>query len=200
MKAGSFVILCVALVANGVVRADDTLAQAAARAAMAQKMSELDQAEVRPSPDTNVVAPMEIPINDASAAARPVTVTPAAEVPAAVAPAMAPAAVAPVSAAPAVVTPVPRVSAAPAIAAAVSIAPAPGSEPASAFPASSARQERPSNELLTTTGATYKNVEVQKVTSEGIIISYTPAQGGWAMTRINFEDLPPDIRQKYGKP
>jgi hypothetical protein len=213
MKAGIFVTLCVALVAScfGVrandktdpdfisnLPAADASAQAAARAAMEQKMYDMDQAEARPSPETNfVAAPVEVPVNEASAAATPVTESPAAEAPVAVAPAVAPATVAPVSAAPVVAAPAPRVSTAPATAAAVAT-PAQAT-PVGAFPSSSAGQVRPSNELVTTSGATYKNVEVQKVTSDGIVISYTPAQGGWAMTRINFEDLPPDIRQKYGK-
>jgi hypothetical protein len=198
MKAGIFAVVWAAMVASFVVRAEDTPNQAAARAAMEQKMFDLDQAEARPSPETNVVAaPVEVPVNEASAAATPVTESPAAEAPGAVAPAMAPAAVAPVSSAPAVVAQAPRVSTAPATAAAEAT-PA-QTVPAAAFPSSSAGQVRPSNELVTTTGATYKNVEVQKVTSDGIVISYTPSQGGWAMTRINFEDLPTDIRQKYGK-
>ena len=213
MKAGVFAVLCVALVASGfAVRADNKSdpdfisdlpaanapVQAAARAAMEQKMFDLDQAEARPAPDTNIVAaPVEVPVDAASAAATPVTVTPTAEVPMAVAPAIAPAAVAPVSATPVVAAPAPRVSTAAPTATAMAT-PA-QTAPAGPFPSSSTGQARPSNELVTTTGATYKNVEVQKVTSDGIVISYTPAQGGWAMTRINFEDLPPDIRQKYGK-
>jgi hypothetical protein len=35
--------------------------------------------------------------------------------------------------------------------------------------------------------------------SDGIIISYTPAGGGSAMTRVNFEDLSPELRQRYEK-
>ena len=64
MKAGIFVTLCIALVASCVVRANDKTdpdfisnlpaasasAQTAARAAMEQKMTQLDQAEARPSP------------------------------------------------------------------------------------------------------------------------------------------------------
>ena len=213
MKAGIFVILCVALTASCVVRANDKTdpdfisnlpaasasAQTAARAAMEQKMTQLDQAEARPSPETNAVAAtVEVPGNEASAPATPVTETPAAEAPVAVAPAIAPAAVAPVSAAPAVVAPAPRASTAPATAVAMTT-PA-QTAPVGTFPSSSAGQMRPSNELVTATGATYKNVEVQKVTSDGIVISYTPPQGGWAMARVNFEDLPPDIRQQYEKP
>ena len=207
MKAGNFAILCIALVASGVVvRADDTPEQAAARAAMEQKMNELNQPAARPSPATNAAAaPVEVPVNDTSAAATPVTKAPAAEAPVAVAPSTASAVVTPVSSPPAVVAPVPRIS----TASAVAIGPAAGTGPeampartlpAATLPTSSAVPARPSNELVTTTGATYKNVELQKVTSEGIVISYTPAQGGWAMTRVNFQDLPPEIRQEYEKP
>lgn len=216
--------MCVALVARCVVvRANDNAnpdfisnlpaanasAQAAALAAMEQKMIELNQAETRPSPDTNAMAaPVEVPVNEASASATPVTESPAAETPAAVAPAIASAAVAPDFAAPAVVAPAPKVSSASA-AAAVAVGPAVNSEsdvmrtqapPARTLPTSSTGQGRPSNELVTTTGTTYKNVEVQRVTSDAIVISYTPAQGGWAMTKIDFRDLPPEIRQQYEKP
>jgi hypothetical protein len=224
MKAVGFLILCVALVASCVVvRANDnanpdfisnlpaanTSAQAAALAALQQKLNELDQAETRPLPDTNAVtAPVEVPVNEASASATPVTESPAAETPSAVAPAITSAAVAPDSAAPAVVAPVPKVSSASA-AAAVAGVPAVNSESdamrtqapaARTLPTSSSGQGRPSNELVTTTGTTYKNVEVQRVTADAIVISYTPAQGGWAMTKIDFRDLPPTIRQQYGKP
>jgi len=34
---------------------------------------------------------------------------------------------------------------------------------------------------------------------DAIIISYTPAGGGWAMTRINFSDLSPEMQQRYRK-
>jgi hypothetical protein len=169
-------------------------AQAAALAAMQQKMNELSQPDTRPAPDTNAVAvPVMVPANEASAAATPVTESPGAEAPVAVAPAITSAAVAPVSAAPAVVAPAPRVPTAPATAV-VAVA-----APAAPFPSSSPGQVRPANELVTTTGTTYQNVEVQKVTSDAILISYTPAQGGWAMARVHFRDLPPEIRQQYTK-
>ena len=180
-------------------------AQAAALAAVEQKMNELNQTEAGSRSDTNAtVAPVVIPANEASAPATPVTEAPVAEAPVAVAPAIASAAVTPVSSAPAVVAPAPRAAAAPAAAAAVAAVPAASlgtvAMPTRTLPAGSAGQLRPSNELVTTTGATYKNVEVQKVMSDAIVISYTPAQGGWAMTKVYFQDLPPEIRQEYGKP
>jgi hypothetical protein len=70
---------------------------------------------------------------------------------------------------------------------------------AASLPPSSKSPARPVNELTTISGSVYKNVEVERVMANGIVISYTPAGGGWAMTKINFEDLSPEIRLKYEK-
>jgi cyclophilin family peptidyl-prolyl cis-trans isomerase len=70
---------------------------------------------------------------------------------------------------------------------------------AATLPSSSPKLARPAAQLVTTTGSIYKNVEVERVMSDGIIISYTPAGGGSAMTRVNFEDLSPELRQRYEK-
>jgi hypothetical protein len=70
---------------------------------------------------------------------------------------------------------------------------------AAALPSSSPGQARPATELVTTTGSIYKNVEVERVMPDGIIISYTPAGGGWAMTKVNFGNLSPEMRQRYEK-
>jgi ribonuclease E len=174
----------------------DAAAQAAALAAVQQKMNELNQPE-----------------------AQPVTETPKAQAPVAISPGIAPATAAPLSAAPAVVAPAPEVSAAPAAAPAVAIVPAATAEPvavpaetqlaapkpAPAVPApmilpySSPGQARPDNQLATVSGAIYKSVEVESVKDDGIIISYTAANGSWGMTKVYFEDLPAEIRQQYGK-
>ena len=58
---------------------------------------------------------------------------------------------------------------------------------------------RPANELVTTSGANYKNVEVERVMPDGIIISYTPVNGGLGMTKVYFKDLPAELRQRYEK-
>jgi hypothetical protein len=70
---------------------------------------------------------------------------------------------------------------------------------AAALPSSSASPARPANQLVTVTGSVYKNVEVERVMKDGIVISYTPNGGGWAMTKVSFEDLAPDVRLKYEK-
>jgi len=162
---------------------------------------------------TNVVtlptALVAAPVNEPSAAATPVTETPMAEAPAAKTPATAPVAVAPLSAAPAVVAPAPKAATAPAAAApSVAVVPAATPGPAVApatvqpaatlpFPFSSPGLARPTNELVTTAGKIYKNVEVERVVSDGIFISHTPVHGGWAMAKVLFNELPLEIRQQY---
>jgi len=198
------------------VPADNASVQAAALAALKEKMYELNHAEARPTPGTKSIAAVATnlaPANEASAAATPVIETPIAEAPVAKSPVIASSVVAPHSAAPAVVVPTPKVSTAPAAAASVAAVPAaipgpvampaitpPATAPATpGLPASSPGQVRPANELVTTTGAIYKNVEVERVVPDGIVISYTPANGDWAMTKVYFRDLPAAIRQQYEK-
>ena len=201
------------------VPAANASAQAAALAALEQKMHELDRREALPPPDTNSVAAVAKPvesITNTTATAKPVTETPAAEVPVAMSPVIALSGVAALSAAPAVVAPAPRVSTAPAVAASVAADPvavptmtqpaaAPAmlkptlAPPAATLPSSSSGQMRMANELVTTTGSIYKNVVVERVKEDGIVISYTPPNGGWAMTKIYFQDLPAAIRQQDEK-
>jgi hypothetical protein len=195
------------------IPAADASAQAAALTALNQKMNELNAPETRPPPVANSTAPpaatpIVAPPNEPSAAATPVTEVPSAEVPVARTPAMAPAAVAPGSTAPAVIAPTPKVSAAPAAAPRVAT-PGPVSLPAGTLPLATPATHplpsgapgpaRPANELVTTAGVIYRNVEVQKVLADALVISYTPERGDWAMTKVFFRDLPPEIRQQYGK-
>jgi hypothetical protein len=58
---------------------------------------------------------------------------------------------------------------------------------------------KPADEIETISGATYKNVYVEKMDSDGIIISYTPAHGGVGMTKVTFDDLSAELRQRYEK-
>jgi hypothetical protein len=212
------------------IPAANTSAQAAAFAAMEQKMQELNHTKAQPQPGTNsvVTSVATTPVtaaavaaavattttaHEASAAATPVTETPTAESPVATSPVITPSVVAPVSAAPAVVAPAPKVSTAPAPGASTAVVPiaTPGpvavparTQPAAAparpeLPSSSPGRMRPTNELVTTTGAIYKNVEVQRVVADGIVISYTPAHSDWAMAKVYFRDLPAEIRRQYEK-
>jgi hypothetical protein len=70
---------------------------------------------------------------------------------------------------------------------------------AASLPPSSKGATRPANQLTTVSGSVYNNVEVERVMPNGIVISYTPTGGGWAMTKISFDDLAPEVRLKYEK-
>jgi len=72
--------------------------------------------------------------------------------------------------------------------------------PAKPAPAKPPVKVNPANELATATGAIYENVHVEKVESDGMIISYTPARGGVAMTKVYFDDLSAEARQRYQRP
>ncbi|HLZ53880.1 MAG TPA: hypothetical protein VKS19_05325 [Verrucomicrobiae bacterium] len=196
------------------IPAADASAQAAALTALEQKMDELNHSTGQLPLDTNFTATvatssMMAPAHEPSAAATPVTEAPTAEAPMAVTPALAPAAVSPVSAAPAGIAPVPKVSTATSVAVVPVATPGPVTLPAGTLPAAVPAapqlpsgipgQVRPANELVTTSGVIYKNVEVQKVMADAIVISYTPAHGDWAMTKVYFRDLPAGIRQQYEK-
>ena len=199
--------------------AEKESAQAAALAALEQKMNQMNAAATGPPAKMNSLAvpttPPSAPVREASAAAIPVIELPAAETPPAQTPAISSAAAAPASAVPAVVAPVPKVSAAPVVTApSVAVVPPaipgpialPATTPEAAMPAepmlpsSSPGRPRPVNELVTITGKIYKNVEVERVEDDGIVISYTPAHGGWATAKVPFEDLPGQLRQQYKKP
>jgi hypothetical protein len=55
----------------------------------------------------------------------------------------------------------------------------------------------PANQIKTVAGDIYNNTYVEKVESDGIIISYTLGNGGMAMTKLDFYELPNDLRQRY---
>jgi hypothetical protein len=76
--------------------------------------------------------------------------------------------------------------------------PKPTPTPAAIKSSSPPAKAKPTNEITTVIGATYKNVQVEKVEPDGITISYTPARGGMGIIKINFDELSDELRQKYG--
>jgi len=52
--------------------------------------------------------------------------------------------------------------------------------------------------IITRNGMTYKNVRVQNVAPDGLVVTYTPASGGIGVSKIKFKDLPDDLQQRYG--
>jgi len=198
MKARYFFGLSVALVASlASVSADDTPAQAVARAALVQKMDALDNPQTQPSPDTasgTTVAPT------GGSATNATNAFPAK----AVAPETASAASTPVTAPVAVPLTVVPAPSAQSVAEHTntqsgSVPIAPGPKPALAETKSSGPPVKvtPTNDIVTTDGTIYENAQVEKVEPDGIIISYTFPSGGVAMSRISFNDLPAALRQQY---
>jgi hypothetical protein len=114
-----------------------------------------------------------------------------------------PAPVAIKSSSPAVVAPAATVQvvAAPTVTQSAAAPATPKPTPASAATKSSSppAKAKPTNEIATASGAIYENVYVEKVEPDGIIVSYTPALGGMGMTKILFDDLPNELRQRYEK-
>ena len=220
MKTRIFVGLCVALGASFIsVRADDTGAQAAARAALEQKLNDLDSSQTQPplapvAPSGAVVAQPgksatnatgTVPANAVTSQTAPAATIPVAAPATAAAPAApaaeAPAVVAPAAVAPATVAPVAtaRDVAAPAVTQPVAAAtPRPTPAPAAAKSSSPPAEARPTNEIATVSGAIYKNARVEKVEPNGITVSYTPAGGGIGAVKINFDELSDEWRQQYG--
>ncbi|MGA3283501.1 MAG: hypothetical protein ABSD57_03450 [Verrucomicrobiota bacterium] len=55
-----------------------------------------------------------------------------------------------------------------------------------------------SNCVTTVSGKVYEKIQVSKVEPDGVVVSYTPKEGGMAITKISFEELPDDWRDHYG--
>jgi len=55
-----------------------------------------------------------------------------------------------------------------------------------------------SSHVKTTAGKVYDKIQVSKVEPDGLVVSYTPEKGGMAITKIYFEELPPNWRDHYG--
>jgi hypothetical protein len=57
---------------------------------------------------------------------------------------------------------------------------------------------KPTANLVTRSGAVYKNFHVEKVGTTGLTISYTPDDGGVGISQIPFDNLSDKIQQRYG--
>jgi hypothetical protein len=179
---------------------------AVARAALEQKMYDLDHPQARTPAVAAPVTTASTP--KASMATAPATGAPVVVVkvaPVTSTPVVVHAAVAPVMAVPKAVAPV--VSSRPVVAAPIKkLSPVTLALHktslvlhAAPLPSRPLAQVKTAPALVTITGSVYRNAEVQRVMPDGIIISYTPAGGGWAMTKVNFEDLSPELQQRYLK-
>ena len=117
-----------------------------------------------------------------------------------------PASVAPINEAAAAVAPVAAPPAAVAAAIAAPIKTQPAAVPATHNPTKvttatrspgPSAQVAPANQIKTVAGDIYSNAYVEKVEPDGIIISYALSNGGMAMTKLVFVELPADLRQRY---
>ena len=54
------------------------------------------------------------------------------------------------------------------------------------------------DEITTRNGTSYKNVTVQRVDPDGLTISYAPVGGGMGAAKLQFENLPDDLQQRFG--
>jgi len=59
---------------------------------------------------------------------------------------------------------------------------------------------KPADEIVTTDGTIYSNPYVERVLSDGIIVSYSTASGGMGITKLFFDSLPDAVRRRYQKP
>ncbi len=206
------------LLASGLaLRAEDTPAQAAARAALEKKLQQLDASPAQPAVAAQP-AVVAAPVATSAASAPAIATAPAVVVAPAVvfAPVVAPVPV--VTTAPTnVITPVkvaaPAVVVAPDVAAPVinstktiAIAAPAQSTPARPMvvpltkiptPAKAPAYEKPSDQIVTIYGTIYRHVEVQKVGSDGLTISYWATDGGFEVTKLDYQLLPPNLRKQY---
>ena len=188
MGAKIFIGCCVVLAINlAAVAAVDTPAQAAARAALEQKLLELDQPQSQPPPKhdspTIVQKPVEPVIQPATNVVhrRSISLQPDA-----VAKAPAPARVEKPAVMALSVTTFP---------AKAQPSPAPVARPVNLTltgkePSNSTAEMELASATLRANGANYQNVRVEKVVSDGVLISYTPASGGIGFTKIYFKNQP----------
>jgi len=167
--------LCAVLSASStIVRATDTPAQSAARKVLEQKLNESHLPQSAPEAESGmsskvVATPARESVTNATETVRQKAPTrPTAPVPTRSQP----------PAKPIVAKPVP-----PPVATKVYKPPADGGA---------------TNVVRTVAGSVYQHAAVLKVERDGILISYTPDQGGMAIIKITADNLPHDLRQKYG--
>jgi hypothetical protein len=184
IKTGIYFGLWVAFAAGLIsVRADDNPAQAAARVVLEQKLKELNNPQAPGTPSGAVLGqPGESATN--------VTDTVPATV---VTPQPSSAATTPVAA--------PVATAAPTKIQSAAALTTPKTTQALAATKSSSPPVMVSstNEIVTTYGTIYENAHVEAVDSDGIIVSYRPAGGGLAMSKVDFDELPAELQQRYEK-
>ena len=169
------------LIASGMsTLAVDTPAQAAARAALELKLQELDHPQSQPAtvpPSWDVVAPAADSKSNLTDTVHQPAPTATMRV-----------------AAPVVVAPAPTPASIRTQSPSTSASPRPAPAPLAKQIASPAVIRKPPNDIVTIFGTVYKNAEVEKVESDGVIISYWTTDGGFAISKLDFKILPAELR------
>ncbi len=150
------------------------------------------------------------PIAAAPVAPAPVVVAPATIAPIIIAPtvvtqAVAPVVITPATVAPVVVAPVataPKV-AVPVVPVAVTPIPAktlpakPPVAPKPSAPVKATTIAKPSSDIVTLFGAVYHHAQVDKVDTDGVVISYWTEAGGYSIIKLDFNQFTPEFVDQY---
>ena len=184
MKNRMFIGLLFLVVASCLsVRAVDNPAQAAARAALEQKLQALET----PPAQSPTALPPKIVVPPIAPAATNLTVAVPITKP------TPPAVAIKVTPAIAVVPTSPRPAAPP-------VTPRPKATPPARPPAKAAvAYEKPADNIVTIYGTVYHHAEVEKVAADGLVISYWTTNGGFAVTKLDFRMLSPELQKQYQK-
>ena len=80
------------------------------------------------------------------------------------------------------------------------ITPRPKPTPPARPPATAAIAiEKPADNIVTIYGTVYHHAQVEKVEADGLVISYWTANGGFAVTKLDFRMLSPELQKQYQK-
>jgi hypothetical protein len=52
--------------------------------------------------------------------------------------------------------------------------------------------------ITTLAGRTYEKVILEKVDPDGLLVQFTPVEGGSGVAKLKFRELPPELREQYG--
>jgi hypothetical protein len=197
MKIRMCLALPLLVVAGGLsVCAADNPAQAAARLALEQKLQELESPPAQPpaAPQPKTAAPPEA-VTPPSAAVTLLAVPAPAGLTATV-PAIA---AAPATAVPFAAPPPAAIEIAPAVAAVPASPPPIAAPPAPTPPPAAIVFDKPTDSIVTIYGTVYKNAQVERVVADGVLISYWTDDGGFAITKLDFKMLSPELQKQYRK-
>lgn len=75
---------------------------------------------------------------------------------------------------------------------------APAADRSPTEPVGHARPFRLPDRIITLDGKTYKNVILDKVEADGLLVSFAPVEGGSGTAKLKFRNLPVELQEPYG--